>query len=80
MAAKYEAIYHIIYMDARGAEREAYCKTGFWSAVYITEDKVTKYPKPRYKPKSAETKSLEDENARLRKELEELKRKPSNDR
>jgi hypothetical protein len=68
-----ERIYHDRYLDRDGNEHEAYAKTNMWSGVYFTEDRITRYSEPPVDKEEVE--SLEEENARLRAELERLKRK-----
>jgi hypothetical protein len=67
-----ERIYLVRYFDRDRNEHEAYAKTNMWSGVYFTEDRVVHHAR-RLDEKEVE--SLEDENARLRAELERLKRK-----
>ena len=71
-----ERIYHVRYLDRDGNEHEAYAKTNMWSGVYFTEDRIVRYGKPPIAEEEVE--SLEEENARLRAELERLKRKEHN--
>lgn len=67
---KSDRIYKITYKDKDGNIHEAYCKTSMFSGVYITEDKIIEYSK-----KSTGTVArLEEENAKLKAELERLKK------
>jgi len=68
-----ERIYHVRYLDRDGNEHEAYAKTNMWSGVYFTEDRIVRYGKPPIDEEEVE--SLEEENARLRAELDRLKGK-----
>ena len=68
-----ERIYLVRYFDRDHNEHEAYAKTNMWSGVYFTEDRIVHYARPPIDEEEVE--SLEDENARLRAELERLKRK-----
>ena len=67
-----ERIYFIRYYDFENNEHEAYVRTSMWAGVYFTEDQIVQYAKPPID--EAEVESLEEENARLRAELERLKR------
>ena len=74
---KGSAIYHVVYVDKNGARHDAYCKTGLLSGVYFTEDVVTRHSPIVLKAEEARKKaaeSLQEENRRLREELEALKR------
>jgi hypothetical protein len=67
---KSDRIYAVRYLDRDGNEHNAHCKTSMWTGVYFTEDRIVKYAdRPVPQPKS-----LEEENRRLREELERLKR------
>ena len=70
---KSDRIYQVRYLDRDGNEHEAYAKTSMWTGVYLTEDRIVQYAKHLVNEKEVE--SLEDENARLRAELDRLKRK-----
>ena len=74
---KSDVIYHVRYIDKRGARHDAYCKTSMWSGVYFTKDVVTRHSPIVLKAEESRIKaaeSLQDENRRLREELENLKR------
>ncbi len=47
------------------------------TGVYLTEDSIVTYAKPSIEAREVET--LEDENARLRMEIERLKREKGDD-
>jgi hypothetical protein len=68
-----ERIYQVRYLDHDGNVHEAYARTSMWTGVYFTEDQIIQRSKPPIGQEEAE--SLEEENARLRSELERLKRK-----
>ena len=67
-----DRIYEVRYVDKDGNPHHAYCKTSGWSGVYFTEDKIE-----RTGEVGDEKRSLEEENRRLREELERLKRRQS---
>ncbi len=69
---KSDRIYEIHYIDRDGNKHQAYAKTSMMTGVYFTEDNITEYASPPVDAKEVET--LEEENARLRMELERLKR------
>jgi hypothetical protein len=67
---KSDRIYEVRYLDRGGNKHRAACKTSLWTGVYFTEDNIVQYAdRPR-----DELTSLEDENRRLREEVERLKR------
>lgn len=62
--------YEVRYLDKDGNRHHAFCKTNTSSGVYFTEDRIeqrTDVPNTK--------RSLEEENRRLREELERLKRR-----
>jgi hypothetical protein len=63
-------IYRIHYLDREGNTHEAACKTGMLSGVYLTGDVIT----DRVVPETRDTGDLEEENRRLREEIERLRR------
>jgi hypothetical protein len=67
---KSDRIYEVRYVDRDGNEHHAHCKTSMWTGVYFTEDTIVKYAHGHPPAASA----LEEENRRLREELERLKR------
>jgi hypothetical protein len=67
---KSDRIYAVRYLDQEGNEHQAHCKTSLWTGVYFTEDRIVKYA-DRADPQQP---SLEEENRRLREELERLRR------
>ena len=69
---KSDRIYEVRYIDHDGNKHQAYAKTSMMTGVYFTEDIVQEYAKPPVDAKEVET--LEEENARLRMEIERLKR------
>ena len=71
---KSQVIYRVLYVDSQGAHHDAYCKTSLFTGVYFTEDIITSQS-----PHARQTESLEEENRRLRLELETLKRKSRED-
>jgi hypothetical protein len=68
-----ESTYHVRYRDHEGNIRGAYARTSMWSGVYFTEDSIVQFVKAPIDEEVVE--SLEEENARLRAELDRLKRK-----
>lgn len=70
--SKNERIYEVEYRDAEGDVHEATCKTSVLAGVYFTEDRVVQRAQVPAEPASRA--ELEDENRRLRAELEQLKR------
>lgn len=68
-----ERIYQVRYLDHGGNVHEAYARTSMWTGVYFTEDQITQHAKTPIDEEEVE--SLEEENRRLRQELERLKRK-----
>jgi hypothetical protein len=67
---KSDRIYAVRYLDGAGHEHQAHCKTSLWTGVYFTEDRIVKHADraDRQQP------SLEEENRRLREELDRLRR------
>jgi len=73
-------IYRVVYKDKEGHTHEAFVKTSMNTGVYFSKDNIIKYaqkeeeeePKLSYKE---ENKHLKLENAKLKEELEALKRK-----
>jgi len=63
-----DRIYEVRYLDNEGRQHHSYCKTSGWSGVYLTEDSI----QPPTAPAEAQL-ALEEENRRLREELERLK-------
>jgi hypothetical protein len=62
-------LYAVRYLDRDGNEHEANCKTSLWTGVYFTDDRIV-----RYAERSDErVDSLEEENRRLREELQRIK-------
>jgi len=76
-------IYEIVYIDRQGHSHKATCKTSLFSGVYFTEDEIMSSPDPaehedtEYVMHVSDRRltQLEDENSRLRKEIDELKNK-----
>lgn len=62
---KSDRIYFVRYVDRESAEHEAYCKTGFWTGVYFTQDRITRVGREP----ATTMEQLEAENRRLREEL-----------
>ncbi len=62
-----QPIYHVLYKDAGGDAHDAYCKTSMLAGVYFTRDEIVR--KAANRPES-----LEEENRRLRAEIERMKR------
>ena len=69
---KSDRIYEVHYTDRDGNKHQAYAKTSMMTGVYFTEDSVVEYANRPVDAQEVET--LEDENARLRMEIERLKR------
>ena len=63
-------IYAVRYLDRDGNEHEAHCKTSMWTGVYFTEDRIVKHAGRA----DGQQSSLEEENRRLREEVERLRR------
>ena len=72
-----ERIYEIRYCDDEGNIHLAFARTNMWSGVYFTEDRIIRRARPTVDLEHVE--SLEEENARLRAELERLKRNQGDD-
>ena len=70
---KSDRIYRVRYLDQDGNEHEAHAKTSMWTGVYFTDDQIVQYA-DRPSPTAREAESLEEENRRLREELERLRR------
>jgi hypothetical protein len=64
-----DRIYEVRYLDKEGNRHHAYCKTSGWSGVYITEDRIEQAADV---PEAERL--LQEENRRLREELQRLKR------
>jgi hypothetical protein len=72
---KSDRIYGVRYLDNDGNEHEAHCKTSMWTGVYFTEDRIVRYAeRPNQQAQARDVESLEEENERLRQELQRLKR------
>jgi hypothetical protein len=71
-----ERIYEVRYRDHDGNIHEAFARTSMWTGVYFTEDRIVHYAKPPVDEREVET--LEEENARLRAEIDRLKRNDRN--
>jgi hypothetical protein len=69
---RWDRIYEVHYEDESGNGHHAFCRTSGWSGVWFTEDQVTEPAVP-----ASDEISLEEENRRLRDEVEQLKRKLS---
>jgi hypothetical protein len=67
---KGDRIYAVRYLDRDRNVHQAHCKTSVWSGVYFTDDSIVRYADRNDHHQT----SLEDENRRLREELERLKR------
>jgi hypothetical protein len=67
---KEERIYRVVYQDQDGRRHEAHCKTSMLTGVYLTNDVVVD---ERESPPST-TAALQEENRRLRDEVERLKK------
>ncbi|MBL8860535.1 MAG: hypothetical protein JNK02_00860 [Planctomycetes bacterium] len=66
---KGERIYEVCWLDAQGSRHEAQCKTSLFSGVYFTDERAIE----RNSGPQRGERDLAAENARLRRELEELK-------
>jgi len=71
---KSDRIYQVRYADSAGNVHEATVKTSLFSGVYFTEDRIVETATPR-RVEAQPVESLEEENRRLRAELEELRRR-----
>ncbi len=69
---KSDRIYEVHYTDRDGNKHQAYAKTSMMTGVYFTEDSIVEYANRPVDAQEVET--LEEENARLRMEIERLKR------
>ena len=76
---KSDRIYSVHYRDRDGNEHRAHCKTSMWTGVYFTQDSIVKRGgrDETDAPRAAPRESLEEENRRLREELDKLKRQQS---
>ncbi|MCL2348423.1 MAG: hypothetical protein FWC50_09200 [Planctomycetaceae bacterium] len=80
LGEKDSRIYELTYEDAEGNLHEATCKTSMLSGVYFTEDRIVRKRQQREKHDSQNTPlsheenevSLQEENRRLREEIERL--------
>ena len=71
--SEHERIYELKYEDKDGNIHQATCKTSALAGVYFTEDIITEH---NNKTESIDRETqLELENQKLKKEIEELKRK-----
>lgn len=70
---KSDRIYEVRYLDAGGNEHHATCKTSLLTGVYLTEDLIVRHVKPLPAQRTPDLAELEQENRRLRAELEQLK-------
>ena len=72
---KNDRIYEVRFLDAAGNEHQASCKTSLFSGVYFTEDRIVRHggPSPGVPSNNPHVEALEDENRRLREEIERLK-------
>lgn len=75
---KSDRIYEVRFRDREGNLHQATCKTSMWTGVYWTEDHISQYAGRRPgQLLPAEDRnyvaSLEEENRRLREEVERLK-------
>jgi hypothetical protein len=68
---KSDRIYEVQYIDGDGNEHRAACKTSLWTGVYFTQDDIVACAE---RPGERVVESLEDENRRLRAEVERLRR------
>ena len=64
----HKRIYAVRYSDRDGNEHQAHCKTHPFSGVYWTVDNIVGHAKPR-----VSATEVQEENARLRREIEHLK-------
>jgi hypothetical protein len=80
---KNDRIYEVRFLDADGNEHHASCKTSLFSGVYLTDDRIVRYAAPRENELVGDPSdrrddlhalALEEENRRLREELDGLKR------
>jgi hypothetical protein len=71
---KSDRIYAVRYVDRDGNEHEASCKTSLFTGVYFTEDQIVRYAAPRQNTQNdSHLSQLEQENRRLRAELERVR-------
>jgi hypothetical protein len=67
---KGDRIYKVRFLDRDGNEHRAHCKTSTFSGVYFTEDQIVRYAPA---PVDEHAASPEEENRRLREEVERLR-------
>ena len=67
---KSDRIYQVRFLDQDGNEHEAHCKTSLFSGVYFTEDRIVRHAQ---RPADQAAMTLEEENRRLRDEVERLR-------
>lgn len=75
---KNDRIYKVTYLDRDENKHTSFVKTSLFSGVYFSDDTITRYSEKFKEQKSAEEqqrRSLEQENARFKKELEAFKTK-----
>jgi hypothetical protein len=82
---KSDRIYLVRYTDRDGNEHEAHCKTSMWTGVYFTDDRIVRHAERRdgwreiARDEEDRRLNLEDENRRLREEVDRLRRGRSSD-
>ena len=72
---KNDRIYEVRFLDQGGNEHEASCKTSLFSGVYFTEDRIVRHAADASGAahNDSHVEALEDENRRLREEVERLR-------
>jgi hypothetical protein len=82
---KNDRIYEVRFLDGQGNEHHASCKTSLFSGVYFTDDRIVRHAKAGTDEQADHDSgivaegdlqriALEEENRRLREEVERLKR------
>ncbi len=74
-----DRIYEVVYEDNDGTIHRAHVKTSMMSGVYLTNDRVVQRNRPvdKYGSETGEIDALMAENEKLRRQVEELKRRSS---
>jgi hypothetical protein len=71
---KNDRIYEVIYIDKDGNKHKAFVKTSSFSGVYYSSDEIIEYSNDKQNTSELDT-DLKKENEKLKREIEELKKK-----